>query len=53
MGVPFEENAHAAAGVHMNAVVENLSADTIEMPVPLIFTDRRNDCGREGLSVSA
>ena len=23
----------------MNAVVENLSADTIEMPVPLIFTD--------------
>lgn len=23
----------------MNAVVENLSADTLEMPVPLIFTD--------------
>ena len=23
----------------MNAVVENLAADTIEMPVPLIFTD--------------
>jgi iron-sulfur cluster insertion protein len=36
---PFEEDFHADAGVHMNAVVENLAADTIEMPVPLVFTD--------------
>jgi len=27
------------AGVNMNAVVENLAAETLEMPAPLIFTD--------------
>ena len=31
--------ARPDAGVNMNAVVDNLAAETLEMPVPLIFTD--------------